>query len=413
VGPAGGDLRSAATPPVVAASLDISVGPGRRPLEALRAALAPKRMLLVLDNCEHLLVGCATLAQDILSACHGVRNLATSREGLGLMGETCWLVPPLSLPPTGRRLTGSGDSEATALFLERAQAVNRSLNLDGPNADAAADVCRRLDGLPLAIELAAAWANVLSLREIADRLASGAGLLVGPRSTAARHKTLQATVQWSLELLSDCERLFEQLSAFRGGFTLEAAQAVTARDVLSSLARLVDASLVVPEPDKAGGARYRILEPLREVAHERLAARAGAEVARERHAEYFLALAESVQDWLWDQHARRSGIPRLEREVDNLRVALRWLIQQPDAERASRMGTALARFWEFGGHVVEGRAWLGELLALDGVSQTSRARLLVGAAAAATHDLDLAAARSLLDSALPTAREASDDWAIA
>jgi predicted ATPase/DNA-binding XRE family transcriptional regulator len=301
-------------PHVTAASLGVVAPPGQPPLAALRGAFAHARLLLVLDNCEHVLDACAYMAADLLPSCPDLQILATSREPLRLVGETAWLVPSLALPTPELEAPAQPsavDSEAGRPFVERASAVNRALVWDAPTAVAVAEVCRRLDGIPLAIELAAAWAQVLAVPEIAQRLAAGPGLLVAPRGAATRHKSLRATVDWSLDLLSGAERrLFEQVSVFAGGFTLVAAGAIAGGDVLAPLAHLVAASLVLAEPRAVGGVRYRLLEPVRAVARERLEALASPlpEATREAHAQYFLGLAESVQDSLWGRGTRGAGV---------------------------------------------------------------------------------------------------------
>jgi predicted ATPase/DNA-binding CsgD family transcriptional regulator len=388
----------ALVPNSAALTLGVKVRPGRTPLEALRQTLESRHTLLILDNCEHLLNACAELVEVLLKACPRVQVLATSREALGLSGEVAWLVPSLGL-----------DSDAQRLFVERASAINHDLRSAGASKAAVARVCRQVDGIPLAIELAAAWTNVLSLDEIAARLAASPDLLIGPRSAPPRQRTVRLTVDWSLGLLDEAEReVFDQLSVFVGGFTLSASAAVAGRDVLLPLARLVAASLVVREGD-----RYRLLEPLRQVGQQRLGGTPGADLARARHAAHYLELAESLQTELWGRGARGNGVVMLERDVGNLRAALRWLLDQGDAERAGRLGAVLARFWMYSGRLAEGRAWLAELLPLEGMTLGTRGRLLVASAAAATYELDLGVARTLLEDGLAAAREGGDDWAIA
>jgi predicted ATPase/DNA-binding CsgD family transcriptional regulator len=404
----------AVVPYVACSALGLRTAPGRPPLDALRAALQPKHALLVLDNCEHLLAACADLVRDLLGACPDLRVLTTSRQALGLVGETAWLVPSLTLPPASADVTAeatAASSEAGRLFMERATAVDRAIDWDARTMAAVGMVCRRLDGIPLAIELAAAWAHVLTVPEIARRLAADPGLLVGSRSAAPRHRTLRATVEWSLALLAEHERrLFEQLSVFAGGFTLDAAGAVTGGDVLAPLARLVAGSLVQREPEAAGSGRYRLLEPLRQLGQLHLERAPDASATRDRHAEYFLDLSESVQGGLWGRGAQGGGVSRLECEVDNLRSALTWFVRSGHAEHAGRLGAGLARFWLFSGRVAEGRIWLSQLLDLAGVSARTRGRLLVAAGAAATYEFDLAIAHDLLEAGLVSTREAEDHW---
>jgi non-specific serine/threonine protein kinase len=394
---------------VVCTALGVAPVPGVQPIQRLQSALRNRHTLLILDNCEHLLSACADVATQLLQTCAKVHILATSREALGLAAETAWLVPSLSLPSQQR-----SDSEAVRLFMQRAGAVNRTLQWTSLNLDSAAHICKRLDGIPLAIELAAAWADVQTPPEIAARLDAGTGFLQAQRGAAPRHRTLAATVDWSLDLLSAAERaLFDRLSAFAGGFTLSAAEAVAEGDVLTSLAHLVKASLVLSESHGAT-TRFRMLEPVREIARTRL--EASAEIAapvHDRHADYFLSLAESVHGSLWGRRAIGGGIGIVEADLDNCRAALRWLLSQGDATRAGCLGAALGRFWLFSGRVAEGRTWFAALLPLHHAVDGVPARLLVGAAAAAVYEFDLVTARALLERSLAIARRAGDDFALA
>jgi predicted ATPase len=280
-------------------------------------------------------------------------------------------------------------------------------------------ICRQLDGIPLALELAAAWVRVLLVDQIAAQLDSSFDLLVsGTRTAAPRHRTLSATIQWSYDLIADNERrLFEDLCVFRGGFTLEGAQAASGTsDVLACLARLVDHSLVQAEHDDTGAVRYRLLEPVRQFGEARLEARGAANAVRARHANYFVELAEAAQVALWGVGQRGSWLPRLARDHDNLRAALRWLIDQADTERAQLLGAYLARYWMYSRHVKEGRAWLGELMAMPGspaVSFRTRGRMLVAATSAASYDGDPGGAIGLPEEAVAAAREAGDPWCLA
>lgn len=432
-------------PQAVAEALGVRAVPRRPLVQTLVDVLLTKRLLLVLDNCEHLATACADLAQILLGACPGLRILATSREALGLTGETVWLVPSLSLPALTLHVTQDtkhlsdpeplAGFEAVRLFVERATAASRGFVLTGQNAEVVARICRQLDGIPLAIELAAAWVKVLSVDEIAARLLAGPRfLMTGGRAVVPRHRTMTAAIDASYRLLTEPERrLFTQLSVFAGGWTLAAAEAVTAAEAvdqdtrpaairgvepdstLGLLARLVDKSLVVVEQGTNGDVRYRLLEPLRQFARERIEA-SGTAVVRDRHASYFLDLAEGAQGGLWGAAgATGAWVPQLVRENDNLRAALRWLIDRGDVERAERLGAALPRFWLFSGQVKEGRAWLTELLALspDQPPTRARARLRVGAAAAALYETDTDACRALAEEGIALAREVDDDWAVA
>src|SRR5919202_4260889 len=299
-------------PQAVASVLEVREAPGRSLTEVLTEDLKSKKMLLVLDNCEHVIDACAALADALLRACPELRILATSREALSIAGEATWLVPPLSLPdpehpPPVEDLAGY---EAVRLFLERAAAVSSRFELTERNAPAVAQVCRRVDGMPLAIELAAARAKVLSVEQIASRLEDSFRLLATDSRTALpRQRTLRATIGWSYELLSQEEQaLFRRLSVFAGGFALEAAEAVCTgvgierEDVLDLLTHLVDKSLVlVTEQD--GEARYRLLETVRQYGWEKLRESGEAELVRRWHAEYYLTLSEETEPELKEQGA--------------------------------------------------------------------------------------------------------------
>src|SRR5918998_3407526 len=266
-------------PRAVASTLGVREQPGRSPTETLSDYLGSKKVLLVLDNCEHLIEACAELAEALLHSCPELRALATSREALGIAGEVAWPVPSLSLPDLRRLpdIESLPQYESARLFLERTAAVNPTFTLTEQNAGAVAQVCYRLDGIPLAIELAAARAKVLSVEQISERLDDSFRLLAaGSRTAMPRHRTLHATMDWSHELLSREERvLFRRLSMFAGGFTLEAAESVCAgeeleRDeVLELLSYLVDKSLVIMR-EVGGETRFRLLETVRQYGREKL-----------------------------------------------------------------------------------------------------------------------------------------------
>jgi predicted ATPase/DNA-binding CsgD family transcriptional regulator len=403
----------------VAEAVGAKEQPGGSLEDTLLAALGQRELLLILDNCEHVVAGCASLAHALLRSCSGLRILATSREALGVDGEVRWLVPSLGLPPPEAR-SGPGEHlahvEAVRLFVERARAAHSGFELTDSNAPAVAHVCGVLDGIPLAIELAAAWVRVLPVSEIATRLGSSFDLLSShARTVVPRQRTLSATIQWSYDLLSAAERaLFGRLSVFRGGWTLEAAEAVSATpDTLAGLARLLDQSLVLVEPDSVGSARYRFLEPIRQFAEARLEADGSSTSVRERHAGYFLGLAEAAQVALWGVNQRGSWIPRLASEHDNLRAALRWLIDNGHAERAQLLGAYLGRYWMFSGHVREAKTWLAELVAMPAgrpVTYRTRARVLLAAMAADVYDQDISNLQVRTAEVLAIAREASDAW---
>src|SRR5256884_484049 len=275
--------------------------------EALLEALRNWEALLVLDNCEHLVDACARLAEALLRGCPRLRIMTTSREALGIGGERAWLVPALTLPESGKPVTRAvaADSEAIRLFVERTQAVRPSVELIDANGAAMVQVCRRLDGLPLAIELAAARARVLDPQQIAARLDDVFGLLTsGSRTALPHHRTLRSTIEWSHALLTEQEQiLFRRLAVFAGGFTIDAVEvvaqggAISARDVLDLLSGLVDKSLVLLETE-ALEARYRMLETIRQFARERLEQTGEAADLGRRHAPFFLARAQAADPFL-------------------------------------------------------------------------------------------------------------------
>jgi predicted ATPase len=408
----------------VAAAFRPSEQPGRSAVDALAEAIGERAFLLALDNCEHLLDACATLADTLLRRCPGLRILATSRQALGVAGERAWPVPPLVLPPSHGGLAPADvlGSEAVQLFLERAKDALPSFVLTDENAAAVARICHRLGGLPLAIELAAARIRVLPPEQLANRLEDVFALLTtGARTALPRHRTLRATIDWSYELLSGSERvLFERLSVFPGGFGLDAAESVCAgeglagAEVLDLLAGLVDQSLVVVQ-EQQGEARYDLLEPIRQYASQRLHSRGESrgdpealrEALRRRHALHYLALAEDAQARM---HRERQLLwfARLEAEHDNLRAALAWSLGAGEAAIAARLCVALREFWRTRGHLSEGRRWLAEALRLPAIPDSLRAQALCAAAVLARPQGEYAAAHALLVEAEELARQAGD-----
>jgi non-specific serine/threonine protein kinase len=356
----------------VAQVLEIPEAPGRSLLATLTGALKTRRLLLVLDNCEHLLAACATLVATLLQGCPDVTLLVTSREGLGVAGEQRYGVSALAVPDP-RRLPATdlvGAYEAVRLFVARAQERQPQFVLTAQNARAVAAVCARLDGLPLAIELAAARVGSLPVQAIAARLDDRFLLLTGGARTAPRrHQTLRAALAWSWDLLAAPERaLLRRLAVFTGGWTLSAAEAVcageglTAWEVLDGLDGLVNRSLVQVD-EAAEAARYTLLETVRQFAWEQLAAAGGAAELRDRHLAYFLALAEETAPRLTGAE-QRAWIERLEIEHENLRAALRWAQGRGFATALLRLAAALWRFWYLRGYLSEGRTWLESALSL-------------------------------------------------
>ena len=327
-------------PQAVASTLGVRERPGSSLAVALSDYLRTRKLLLILDNCEHLIDACAELAEAWLHSSPGLRVLATSREALGITGEVAWPVPSLSLPDLRRLpdLESLPRYESARLFVERTAAVRPDFTLTEQNASAVAQVCYRLDGIPLAIELAAARTKVLSVEEIAARLGDSFRLLAaGSRTAMPRQRTLHATMDWSHKLLGQKERvLFRRLSVFAGGFTLEAAESICAgeelqRDeVLELLSQLVDKSLVVAQ-ERDGAARYRLLETVRQYGRERLEEAGEAALVREQHAGHYLAVAEEAEPELKGER-QLAWLERLEQEHDNLRVAMAWLLWRGESE---------------------------------------------------------------------------------
>ena len=355
-------------PNLLVQAMNMTVPPGQDPAQVLEANLRSRRLLLVLDNCEHLIQAAAALAARLLAACPDLRILATSREILGVPGETAFYCPSLSLPGDDS-LPAMEQSEAARLFAERAAASQPAFRLDESTAAAVARICRRLDGIPLAIEMAAARARVLPVAQIAARLDDAFHLLTGgSRAALPRHQTLRACIDWSYDLLSPEERaLLQRLSVFAGGWTLEAAEQVCAdpprlatAQILDLLGQLADKSLVRFDLSAPGEPRYHLLETVRQYARERLA-ESGAEAAvRERHLDAFLALALRAGPHLRARGAR-DWLNRLERELDNIRAALDWALQGP-ITKGLELASALLWLWSIHNHATEGREWLERLL---------------------------------------------------
>jgi predicted ATPase/DNA-binding SARP family transcriptional activator/DNA-binding CsgD family transcriptional regulator len=380
--------EGALVPQAVARALGVKERPGEPLTDTLAEVLRTKRVLLVLDNCEHLVEAVAPLVDVLLDACAGVRVLATSREVLGIAGERTWLVSSLSVPDPRQRPTAEELEryESVRLFAERAHYRNPAFAVTPQNAPAVARICERLDGIPLAIELAAARVG-LSVEQIAVRLDDTLKLLTtGSRIASARQRTLRGALDWSYDLLSEPERvLFGRLSVFAGGWTLDAAEAVASGggvkedEVLDLLLGLVDKSVVVAEATGEGEVRHRMLEPVRQYARMRLEERGEVGAIRRTHAGFFLDLAEVA-----DSELRRPGqgvwLERLETEHDNMRAALAWLVEGGDAQLGLRLAGALAWFWGARGHCSEGRRWLEQLLVRGSAAPiAARAKALVGA----------------------------------
>jgi len=418
---------AALVPQAVASVLGVLEEPGQ-PLErTLAHALRNQRLLLVVDNCEHLVDACARLVATLLRACSSLTVLATSREGLEIEGEVAWSVPPLSLPDTrthtaGRTAEWLAGAEAARLFVARASAAQPAFVLRDADVANVAEICRRLDGMPLAIELAAARVRVMGLDQIAARLADRFRLLtVSSRSAPARHQSLRAAIEWSYGLLVEPERvLFDRLSVFAGGWTLEAAEAIgshaqpaEADNVLELLGRLVEKSLVVVEPGVDGSVRHRLLETLRQFALERLVERGELDEARARHARYYLTLAEQAAHEISGPE-QGAWLERLDVERDNVRGVLEWSLEHADGEVALRIGVCLWRYWERRGDFSEGRAWLQRALErAASAAPELRSAGLHGAGHLAWRQRDLATSEGLHSEALGLCRARGDERGVA
>src|SRR3990172_9087680 len=386
-----GLIDGSLVPEAVAAVLRVREQSGTLLLTTLGDFLQPRTALLLLDNCEHLVAGCGQLAEALLQRCPDLRILATSREGLAVGGEALFPVPTLSLPDLAHLppLESLSQYEAVRLFAERAATVSPAFKITARNAAVVAQICHRLDGIPLAMELAAARVTVLSPEQIASRLDDQFRLLTGGSRTALpRHQTLQGALDWSFQSLAEPEKsIFRRLAVFAGGFTLQAAEVVCAgagiatADVLDLLAHLVNKSLVVVE-DREDGRRYRLLEPTRQYARDRLREVGEIDGTRARHVEWFLALAEQAEERLHG-HEQVTWLRRVEIEHENLRTALEWTVAGEHWPTALRLAAALAAFWELHGHITEGRRRLDEILSRSAATSIPTALRAKGLGAAA------------------------------
>jgi predicted ATPase/class 3 adenylate cyclase len=359
---------SALVPFAVASVLGLREEPGRPLIRTLMDWLNDKEFLLILDNCEHLIEACAALADEVMHASRSTRILATSREALGIMGESIYRVPSLQTPaPTEKiRIEQFEQYAAVRLFIDRAIQCLSTFQVTNANAPAIAQICYQLDGIPLAIELAAARVKVLSVDKIAERLDDRFRLLTGGSRTALpRQQTLRSMIDWSHSLLSEPEQvLFQRLSVFAGGWTLEAAedicpnQGLELADILDLSTHLVEKSLVVMD-EGTEGLRYHMLETIRQYAIEKLEMSGEADVFRHLHTVYFSNLAKVVLEHTWEPD-QATWLNRLERERDNLREALGWSALHDREGIFLRLAGNLWRFWSMRGSIAEGRAWLDQ-----------------------------------------------------
>lgn len=406
----------------VASALRVKEQPGVDITSTLAGHIGRRQMLLILDNCEHVLEATAELVDTLLYSCGEVRILATSQEGLGIKGESLYPVPSMTLlDPDRASFDELASGEAIRLFVERAQAVQPAFRLSDDNARSVAQICQRLDGIPLAIELAAARIRALPVDQIAARLDDRFQLLTGgARMNLPRHRTLLAAVDWSYDLLAETEReLFARLSIFAGSFSLEAVEAICTggaigrRAVLDLLTRLIDRSLVM-SIDGAGEGRYRLLQTLRQYAQEKLAEHGGGAELGARHRDYFAALVDEARPFFFAGPEPTAWVERLSREYDNLRAALAWSHADGAGAAAElRMAAGLWRFWEIAGPLADGRISLERALSRTAEEvSVLRANALTGAGMLAAGQGDLEAAIAALAASLEVTRALGDTTSI-
>ena len=409
--------------PTVATVLGLKEEVGKAVTQTLGDYLRDKKLLVLLDNCEHLLDGCAGLADAILRHCPGVRILASSREALAIAGEQAYRVPSLSVPDPSQARTPESIApfEAVQLFTDRAVLARSDFRVTAGNAATIASICYRLDGIPLALELAAARVRSLSVKEIDEKLYERFRLLTGGSRTALpRQQTLRSMIDWSYNLLNDpAKRLLQRLSVFSGGWSLVAAERVCAGDgmeedeVLDLLTSLADKNLVAADPID-GDSRFRLVETVRQYAREKLLEDAGGEAVRERHLGHFVSLAEEAEPRLQEAD-QATWLSRLEQEHDNLRAALEWSLVSTATDPGLRLCGALQRFWITRGHYTEGREWCARVLeaARAEAPALARAKALNCAGLLAYHQVDYAAARAQHEASLAIRRQLGDRRSVA
>ena len=395
--------------------------PDRPPLEVLTTALGTRRALLILDGCEQVVEACAELSAALLASCQYLRILATSREPLAVGGETVLQVPPLPVPPSETLpLETLRSYDAFKLFMERSVAARPGIQLSAENASHVAQICKQVDGIPLALELAATRVSSLGFEQIAQRLEDRFRMLThGSRGAPSRQLSLQATLDWSFDLLEEPERvLFRRLSTFAGGFSLEAAETVCegapihVTDVIDLLGRLVAKSLVVRTEESSGASRFRFLETVRQYATKRLHDSGEAETIHKRHADFFTALAESADSALRGPD-QAGWLDRLEREHDNLRAAFKTTLDLGQIALGLKLVSALWWYWDTRSYPMEGAEWVQQMLPLAGEAPRSvRARALAvasGLVVGTSPERAIQYARESLD----LARELDDNFAAA
>jgi predicted ATPase/class 3 adenylate cyclase len=421
------DLAPLHDPDLVAATVSSALGiredPGHAPVDTLVDAVGRRSLLVLLDNCEHVLDACAKLADTLLRNCPNIVLLATSREPLGISGEWVHRVPSLDTPSDGDEIDAIGNSEAVRLFVDRAAQQGVPLAWDEQTASVIGRICRRLDGIPLALELAAARLRVMPVTELDARLDQRFALLTGgSRAALPRQRTLRALVDWSWELLNIAERqVLARLSVFAGGFDLAAAEAVTmgedvrSDEVLGHLGALVDKNLVQFGDTGTGPARYRLLETIRQYAARQLEAQGpAAGAARIAHHGYYLALAEAAAPQLAARD-QAAWLDRLDLELDNFRAAIAFSSTQADPAPGLRLATSLRMFWKTRGHAAEGTDALRALLDASAAQGATplRARALACTVSLLEQTGGYSIAGEYCEEALAIARSAGDDYLVA
>jgi len=403
-------------------AIDLREQAGRGSIDVLIDYFGQKSALVILDNCEHLVERCAMVAESLLRACPKLKVIATSREGLGVAGETPWRVPSLGVPDPQRLppLDEVAESSAVALFVDRARAASPSFQLTKENASLVVQVCQRLDGIPLAIELAARRLSLLSLPQMITRLDDRFRLLTGGGRTALpRQQTLRAAIDWSHELLAESERvLLRRVSVFAGGFSLELAEGISAwapldpADALDLLGALVSKSLVVTDEVETGS-RYRLLETIREYAAERARTAGEERELRDRHRTRFLELAEEAEREVRGP-AQLQWFDLIDTEIANFRVAFDACLAESDAKSALTIAAGLGLYWRARGHFTEGRAWLERALApkKEAVPATLRAKALSWASYLAIYQGAYTQAQIHGEESLNLYQAAKDGWGI-
>jgi predicted ATPase/class 3 adenylate cyclase len=395
----------------VCAALDVTPQGDTPALNVLMDYLQPKKTLLVVDNCEHLLDACEQLCEALLHACPDLRIIASSREALGIEGESAYRVPSLSLPDSHGGLQAVEESEAVKLFIERANALLPDFELTEFNAPVITQICQRLDGIALAIELAVSRVKILKVEQIAARLDDAFRLLTGGSRTALpRHQTLRGTIDWSYNLLADEEQTaLRRFSVFVGGWTLEAAEVVCDKpDMLDLLTHLVDKSLVVVDREHGDEARYYFLETIRQYLREKLFESGEVEQIRDRHLDYFLKLAQKAEPELFGR-GQIEWMQKLEDEHENMRAALEWSLQG-NIIAGQELAGALWWSWYLNGHLSEGYEWIEKMLGASSGDETLiRAKLLSAEGWFAQRMWDQEVARKLSDESVALFRKLGNE----